>query len=56
LASVPAVEVAHLARAHIGRSGVLVLLVIVALSNPFRGGNRISAEPFEPVLAHMEQE
>ena len=37
-------------------SGVLVLLVIVALSNPFRGDNRISAEPFERVLARMEQE
>ncbi len=34
-------------------SGALVLLVIVALSNPFRGDNRISAEPFERVLAQM---
>jgi len=37
-------------------SGVLVLLVIMALSNPFRGDNRTSAEPFERVLAHTEQE
>ncbi len=34
-------------------SGALVLLVIVALSNPFRGDIRVSAEPFERVLAHM---
>jgi small-conductance mechanosensitive channel len=34
-------------------SGALVLLVIVALSNPFRGDFRISAEPFERALAHM---
>ncbi len=34
-------------------SGALVLLVIVALSNPFRGDFRISADPFERVLAHM---
>ena len=31
-------------------SGALVLLVIVALSNPFRGDLRISAGPFERVL------
>ena len=34
-------------------SGALVLLVIVALSNPFRGDFRISPEPFERVLARM---
>jgi hypothetical protein len=32
-------------------SGALVLLVIVALSNPFRGDFRVSPEPFERVLA-----
>ncbi|WP_428484924.1 hypothetical protein [Rhodopila sp.] len=34
-------------------SGALVLLLIVALSNPFRGDFRISPEPFERVLAQM---
>ena len=34
-------------------SGALVLLVIVALSNPFRGDFRVSAEPFERVLAQI---
>ena len=34
-------------------SGALVLLVIVALSNPFRGDLRVSAEPFERVLTQM---
>ena len=34
-------------------SGVLVLLAIVALSNPFRGDFRVSSEPFERVLSHM---
>ncbi len=34
-------------------SGALVLLVIVALSNPFRGDFRVTAEPFERVLALM---
>lgn len=34
-------------------SGALVLLLIVSLSNPFRGDSRISAEPFENALARM---
>ncbi len=34
-------------------SGVLVLLVVIALSNPFRGDYQISPEPFERVLSHM---
>ena len=34
-------------------SGALVLLVIVALSNPYRGDLRISPKPFEQVLTHM---
>ena len=36
-------------------SGALVLLVILTLSNPFRGENRVTAEPFERVLVHMER-
>jgi hypothetical protein len=34
-------------------SGGLILLAIVALSNPFRGDFRVSPEPFDQVLAHM---
>ena len=34
--------------------GALVLLAIVALSNPFRGDFRVSPEPFERVLAQMK--
>ena len=33
-------------------SGALILVAIVALSNPFRGDFRVSPEPFERVLAH----
>ena len=33
-------------------SGTMVLLVIIALSNPFRGEFRVSVEPFERVLTH----
>lgn len=34
-------------------SGALVLLVIVALSNPFRGEFRVTAEPFVRILVQM---
>ena len=37
-------------------SGALVLLLIVALSNPFRGGSGISAEPFEHALVRMSSD
>lgn len=37
-------------------SGALVLVLIVALSNPFRGDFRVSAEPFERALARMASE
>ncbi len=37
-------------------SGVLVLVMILALSNPFRGDFRVSTEPFETVLARMVAE
>lgn len=44
----------HLAMsALLAASGTLVLLLIVALSNPFRGEFRVSAEPFERVLTQM---
>ncbi len=34
-------------------SGALVLLLIVALSNPFRGDFRVTSQPFERALAQM---
>jgi hypothetical protein len=34
-------------------SGALVLILIIALSNPFRGDFRVSAEPFERMLSRM---
>ncbi len=34
-------------------SGVLVLVLIIALSNPFRGDFRVSTAPFESVLSRM---
>ena len=45
----------HLAMsAGLAISGTMVLLVIVALSNPFRGDFRVTPEPFERALAHMQ--
>ena len=35
-------------------SGVLVLILIIALSNPFRGDFRVSTLPFDRVLAQIE--
>lgn len=35
-------------------SGALVLILIIALSNPFRGDFRVSTAPFEHVLLRME--
>jgi hypothetical protein len=34
-------------------SGTLVLIMIIALNNPFRGDFRVSAEPFEQVIAQV---
>jgi hypothetical protein len=34
-------------------SGALVLIMIIALNNPFRGDFRVSAEPFEQVIAQV---
>lgn len=34
-------------------SGALVLILIVALSNPFRGDFRVSAAPYERAMAHV---
>jgi len=35
-------------------SGALVLILIVALSNPFRGSFRVSTAPFDQVLSLMQ--
>ena len=35
-------------------SGVLVLVMILALSKPFRGDFRVSTEPFQQALGHVE--
>jgi hypothetical protein len=35
-------------------SGALVLILIIALSNPFRGDFRVTAAPFEHMLARMK--
>ena len=35
-------------------SGVLVLILIIALSNPFRGDFRVSTLPFDRVLSQIQ--
>jgi len=35
-------------------SGVLVLVLIIALSNPFRGDFRVSTLPFDRVLSQIQ--
>jgi hypothetical protein len=35
-------------------SGALVLILIIALSNPFRGDFRVSTAPFEQVISRMQ--
>ena len=45
----------HLAMsAALAVSGALVLILIIALSNPFRGDFRVSTLPFDQVLAHIQ--
>ena len=36
-------------------SGVLVLVLIIALANPFRGDFRVSTAPFDYVLSRIEK-
>jgi hypothetical protein len=36
-------------------SGALVLILIIALSNPFRGDFRVSTQPFDQVLAQIQE-
>jgi hypothetical protein len=45
----------HLAMsAALAISGALVLILIIALSNPFRGDFRVSTQPFNQVLADIQ--
>jgi Protein of unknown function (DUF4239) len=45
----------HLAMsAALAISGALVLILIIALSNPFRGDFRVSTQPYDRVLAQIE--
>ena len=45
----------HLAMsATLAVSGALVLILIIALSNPFRGDFRVSTQPFDQVLAQIQ--
>ena len=45
----------HLAMsAALAVSGALVLILIIALSNPFRGDFRVSTHPFDQVLAQIQ--
>ena len=46
----------HLAMcAMLAVSGVLVLVLIIALSNPFRGDFRVSTAPFDYVLSRIQK-
>src|SRR6476659_2118983 len=45
----------HLAMsAALAISGALVLILIIALSNPFRGDFRVSTQPFDQVLTQIQ--
>jgi hypothetical protein len=46
----------HLAMsAALAASGALVVILVIALSNPFRGDFRVSTEPFDHVLSQIER-
>ncbi|MDQ0472040.1 bestrophin-like domain [Labrys wisconsinensis] len=50
----PSVRMQIAMSAVLAASGALVLILIVALSNPFRGDFRVSTAPFEAALSRME--
>jgi len=50
----PSLQMKLAMSAALAASGVLVLILIIALSNPFRGDFRVSPAPFEHVLSLME--
>lgn len=53
LLGVPSLGMHLVMSAAMAISGALVLIMIVALNNPFRGDFRVSAEPFEQVTAQV---
>jgi hypothetical protein len=52
----PSVRMQLAMSAVLATSGVLVLILIIALSNPFRGDFRVSPAPFMQVLSRMQNE
>jgi len=51
---VPSLRYDRAISAALAISGGLVLILIIALSNPFRGDFRVSTLPFDRVLARIE--
>jgi hypothetical protein len=51
---VPNLGMHLLMSATLGISGALVLILIIALSNPFRGDFRVSTQPFDQILAQIQ--
>jgi hypothetical protein len=50
----PSLQMQLAMSAVLAASGALVLILIIARSNPFRGDFRVSTAPFEHVLSRME--
>jgi hypothetical protein len=51
---VPSLGMHLMMSAALAISGALVLILIIALSNPFRGDFRVSTQPFDQVLAQIQ--
>jgi hypothetical protein len=54
LLGVPSLGMHLVMSAVLAISGALVLILIIALSNPFRGDFRVSTEPYDQVLAQIQ--
>jgi hypothetical protein len=54
LLGVPSLGMHLVMSATLAISGVLVLVLIIALSNPFRGDFRVSTQPYDKVLAQIQ--
>ena len=54
LLGVPSLGMHLVMSAALAISGALVLILIIALSNPFRGDFRVSTQPFDQVLAQIQ--
>ena len=54
LLGVPSLGLHLVMSAALAISGALVLILIIALSNPFRGDFRVSTQPFDQVLAQIQ--